>query len=95
MNQTCIDCKRTSPPNRTDQTLLSASHGWRLLRVSNPDGSFSLQWRCAACWSRYKQAQEKRTHQAGPAPLESPRGIFRAARRIFRRDSEKPPVPEE
>jgi hypothetical protein len=93
MNQTCIDCKKTSPPSRTEQTLLSAAHGWRLQRTQNPDGTFALQWRCATCWSRYKLAHEKSVQRPAAAALESPRGVFRAARRMFRRDSEKP-LPE-
>jgi hypothetical protein len=89
MDQVCVDCKRVSPPTRSEHTLLSATHGWRLQRVQNPDGSLVLQWRCPACWSRRKQSQ------ATPPSLESPRGIFRAAARVFRRDSEKPPPTSE
>jgi hypothetical protein len=85
MDQVCVDCKRVSPPTRSENTLLSAAHGWRLQRAQNADGSISLQWRCPACWSRLKQSQ------VTPRTLESARGIFRAATRRFRRDSEKPP----
>jgi hypothetical protein len=84
MDQICVDCKRVSPPTRTEHTLLSAAHGWRLQRVANADGSVSLVWRCPSCWSRRKQTTPT------PQALESPRGIFRAAARIFRRDSEGP-----
>jgi hypothetical protein len=92
MNQTCIDCKKASPPARSDQTLLSAAYGWRLQRTQDADGTIALHWRCAACWSRYKRALEQQAHAA---PLESPRGIFRAAARLFQRDTEKPPAPKE
>jgi hypothetical protein len=89
MDQTCVDCKRVSPPTRTEHTLLSAAHGWRLQRVVNADGSVTLVWRCPSCWSRRKQTTPT------PQALESPRGIFRAAARIFRRDSEGPPSAKE
>jgi hypothetical protein len=89
MNQTCTDCNKPSPPSRSDNTLLSAAYGWRLQRTQSADGAIELHWRCPACWRRYKQALEQ---QAYPTPLESPRGIFRAAARLFRRDTEKPPA---
>jgi hypothetical protein len=86
MDYRCIDCNRPTPPTRSEQTLLSAAHGWRLTRAQNPDGSVTMQWRCPMCWSRHKKSL------ATPQALESPRGIFRAATRLFRRDSQKPPT---
>jgi len=87
MDQTCVDCKRLSPPTRTEHTLLSAAHGWRLQRRQNADGTLVLEWRCPNCWNRRKLGL-----QPALQPVESPRGIFRAASRLFRRDSEKPPT---
>jgi hypothetical protein len=89
MDQTCNDCKRVSPPTRTEHTLLSATHGWRLQRVVNADGSVSLLWRCPSCWSRRKATTPT------PQSLGTPRGIFRAAARLFNRDSEGPPPSKE
>jgi hypothetical protein len=88
MDQRCFDCNRPSPPVHSKKTLLSASHGWRLTRVQNRDGSLTLQWRCPTCWNRRKQSLAA---PAAPQTIQSPRGVFRAATRLVQGDSEKPP----
>jgi hypothetical protein len=53
----CVDCRAHSPPTRTQHTLISAKHGWRLIRVAGSDGSHRFEWRCPKCWASYKAHQ--------------------------------------
>ncbi len=50
----CFGCGVAAPPTRSDQTLISTSHGWRLSRRAAGGGEFFLEWRCPVCWKRYK-----------------------------------------
>jgi hypothetical protein len=103
MEPICVDCNKTSPPTRTEHTLLSAEHGWRLHKGQSTDGTVVMQWRCPTCWRNYKRGQpaaspppssqtptkEPSEAPAAAAGLNSPRSIFRAAVRLFR-NSEPP-----
>jgi len=51
----CIDCRAPSPDVETEYTLISSRFGWRLTRRLERDGATTLEWRCPACWARYKQ----------------------------------------
>jgi hypothetical protein len=56
--QICVDCKKVSPSTESSQTLVSSRHGWRLARVTRPEGT-SLEWRCPDCWAAFvKKRQE-------------------------------------
>jgi hypothetical protein len=57
--QTCVDCRATSPITESGQTLISLYHGWRLTRVNTPSGP-TAEWRCPACWAQFKEARQKR-----------------------------------
>jgi hypothetical protein len=52
--RTCVDCNALAPTTKTAHTLISREYGWRLARRHMPDGSWTLQWRCASCWQRLK-----------------------------------------
>jgi hypothetical protein len=56
---TCVDCRRPAPQTNTAHTLLSASFGWRLSRVTALDGSRAIEWRCPACWRARKATAAK------------------------------------
>jgi hypothetical protein len=51
----CVGCRAWSPPTETEHTLISAQHGWRLTRRFDDAGTMVVEWRCPACWARYKQ----------------------------------------
>jgi hypothetical protein len=48
----CFDCKIEAPKTDSDYTLISS--GWRLARRQALNGSFLFEWRCPACWAKYK-----------------------------------------
>jgi len=50
----CSDCATWSPRTRTEHTLISSRHGWRLLRAPNETGGFEFTWRCPRCWAAFK-----------------------------------------
>jgi hypothetical protein len=70
----CVDCRVRSPVAETNYTLISSRHGWRLSRRSAPDGTTVMEWRCPACWQRFR---EKRT--ATDASASAAAGPFGAA----------------
>lgn len=49
----CVDCAKLSPKTQTAHTLISAQHGWRLLRAPGPVGVV-YEWRCPQCWATRK-----------------------------------------
>ncbi len=55
--QTCVDCGRTSPETNGEITL-TTSFGWRIRRATNAAGEPATEWRCPACWQRFKAAQK-------------------------------------
>ncbi len=50
----CVQCKAKSPEAET-HALISAKHGWRLIRRLDSDGNVMLEWRCPPCAERYKK----------------------------------------
>jgi len=50
----CVDCSKLSPKTQTAHTLISAQHGWRLLRASDATGGVGYEWRCPQCWATRK-----------------------------------------
>jgi hypothetical protein len=63
--QTCVDCGRISPENSGEHTL-TTSFGWRLRAGRNAAGDRFAEWRCEACWKRFKATQRAGT-EAPPA----------------------------
>jgi hypothetical protein len=51
---TCEGCGANAPETNTDYTLISRSFGWRLTRRKLATGAVVVEWRCAACWKKYK-----------------------------------------
>lgn len=65
----CSDCGATAPGTRTAYTLISAKHGWRLLR----DADAQMIWLCPACANaRRGRAPESTAHRKVPE-REAPR----------------------
>ena len=65
--ETCFDCGKLSPPTNTEITL-TTSFGWRMVRRSDDQGELKSEWRCAACWARFKVFRNLST----PAPELAP-----------------------
>jgi hypothetical protein len=58
--RTCTDCGARAPTTRSNYTLISASHGWRLSsRRGRPGEKPLLEWRCPGCWTAYRTAGGK------------------------------------
>jgi hypothetical protein len=57
--QACIDCKVPAPITKTDYTLISKTHKWRLER-RREHGMLVLEWRCPTCWQRHKAERPPR-----------------------------------
>jgi hypothetical protein len=55
----CIDCAIWAPRTRTEHTLISSKHGWRLERIAEGDGRYRFEWRCPKCWHSYKLRPQK------------------------------------
>jgi hypothetical protein len=53
---TCFDCQTPAPPTNSYYTLIGPTHGWRMTRTAQSDGSMGVEWRCPACWRKYKAA---------------------------------------
>jgi hypothetical protein len=56
----CIDCRTTLPAQEDDSTLVSVKYGWRLIRRQDSFGAMVSEWRCPACWARYRQGAGRR-----------------------------------
>jgi hypothetical protein len=54
--QKCTDCGRMSPETHGEITL-TTSFGWRIRRAQLASGEGATEWRCPACWQRFKAAQ--------------------------------------
>jgi len=94
-SQVCVDCRTRSPETDTNYTLISARHGWRLSRRRAADGSFAMEWRCPACWQRFKEATGMVSSPDLAAerlrPHDTPHSAFaRATRRLNGHNSEPP-----
>jgi hypothetical protein len=79
--QTCVGCGRVSPETNGENTL-TTSFGWRVRRGTDEAGNSAVEWRCAACWQRWK-AQQAGSGSDAPAssgnspssaPSRAPRG---------------------
>jgi hypothetical protein len=55
--QKCIGCGRLSPETNGDHTL-TTSYGWRIRKAIDDAGAAHVEWRCPACWHRFKAAQQ-------------------------------------
>jgi hypothetical protein len=54
--QKCVDCGRMSPETNGENTL-TTSYGWRIRKAVDSAGATAVEWRCPACWQRFKAAQ--------------------------------------
>jgi hypothetical protein len=84
-----VGCGLQAPQTDTHYTLISSTHGWRVVRGHTASGDTALEWRCPACWKSYK-ASGKRPSSSVPPARESgppPSGILAAAEagRLFDR----------
>jgi len=50
----CVDCGANVPEHQPGDTLISVTLGWRLTRTVLADGTRQAEWRCPACWRKYK-----------------------------------------
>ena len=91
--QTCVDCNAQSPETETENTLISAQHGWRLTRRPLPGGALTIEWRCPVCWRAHRARQGEPVppsadlaKEGAPKPeglgvAERVRAVFNSARR--------------
>ena len=57
----CVGCGVLSPETETNFTLISARHGWRLIRrPDDASGRQVLEWRCPRCWEKYRESSRPR-----------------------------------
>jgi hypothetical protein len=49
-----LDCDAKAPETEGGDTSFSTSSGWRLIRRTMADGSRTVEWRCPACWAKYR-----------------------------------------
>ena len=54
--QNCIGCGRVSPETNGEITL-TTSFGWRIRRNMAVSSDGQTEWRCPACWQRFKATQ--------------------------------------
>lgn len=59
--QVCVGCRTRAPETNTEYTLISSRFGWRLTRRLDRDGTFMMEWRCPACWQKYKAERQLAT----------------------------------
>ncbi|XXT20331.1 hypothetical protein WME94_02020 [Sorangium sp. So ce429] len=52
--QRCVDCGTPAPKTETNYTLISSRYGWRLTRTVDASGRRMMEWRCPACYTRYR-----------------------------------------
>jgi hypothetical protein len=86
--QQCIDCHETAPRTTTNYTLISAQHGWRVTKTRGPDGSIVVEWRCATCWQRRKDATPKKS---ASSEQDSKQKFSRVTRKLVEGRWEPPP----
>jgi CheY-like chemotaxis protein len=95
--KTCVGCGAEAPETRTDFTLISARHGWRLVRRTSTGGDLVIEWRCPACWRQFKVAssgvheveREARVVLAGRVLVGRSRDFFRVLRMAYGDDEDK------
>jgi hypothetical protein len=56
--QRCVGCRAEAPATQTNFTLISQRHGWRLTRQVDSSGRSFLEWRCAACFARFRSTRK-------------------------------------
>ena len=56
----CGQCGVRAPRVDSPFTLISAKYGWRLHKVSQPDGAAGTVWNCPDCWRAAKRESERR-----------------------------------
>lgn len=56
----CGECGQKAPRVDSSFTLIGAGFGWRLLKVSRPDGTLAAVWNCPECWREAKKESERR-----------------------------------
>ncbi len=64
----CVECRAASPDlGNGFTTIASASPatGWRLSRVRNADGSYTVEWRCPTCWRKLRAAAQRERSRGG------------------------------
>lgn len=88
--QSCVGCRKQAPETNTEYTLISARFGWRLTRRTNREGAFVMEWRCPACWQRYKTERQLAMTPTDGLPAFNGEGTS-----LARRESggENPPPP--
>ena len=69
--QICVGCRTRAPDTQTEYTLISSRFGWRLTRRIERDGTFAMEWRCPACWQRYKTERQLATTPTDGLPAYS------------------------
>ncbi|AUX39095.1 uncharacterized protein SOCE26_004770 [Sorangium cellulosum] len=55
--QRCVDCSTPAPKTETNYTLISSRYGWRLTRTLDAHGRRMMEWRCPACYGRYRASR--------------------------------------
>jgi hypothetical protein len=58
----CCQCGAPAPNVNTNYTLISQT-GWRLSRAPRSSGAVLMEWRCPACWAKFKA----NSHGASPS----------------------------
>jgi hypothetical protein len=64
---TCHDCKIQAPETNTGFSLIG-TEGWRINRRQLFGGTVTLEWRCPACWARYRGRQQAAAPLSSAAP---------------------------
>ena len=54
--QKCVGCGRVSPETNGEITL-TTSFGWRIRRNPQATADAQTEWRCPACWQKFKASQ--------------------------------------
>jgi hypothetical protein len=54
----CMDCGAAAPgiPDADDTSIFTRASGWRLVLRKDSDGKHVPEWRCGACWVKYRAA---------------------------------------
>jgi hypothetical protein len=62
----CVTCRARAPKTTTDHTVISR-FGWRLGRRAVA-GRYVMEWRCPACFKRFKETQSGQVPITNRAP---------------------------
>jgi hypothetical protein len=70
----CVGCGSEAPSTHSNYSLISSSFGWRLVRVTLPDGSRRAEWRCPVCWRSHREGKPSAAEApASPKRTQGPR----------------------